>query len=130
MRIRRLPFTRLEAERILALAPEGAKMKALDFGASRAAAIGAKLSQYRYVHFATHGLLDSERPGLSALVLSLFDERGRPQDGFLRAHEIYNLNIPAEMVMLSACQTGLGKMSRGKDWSASPGASCTPVLRG
>jgi CHAT domain-containing protein/Tfp pilus assembly protein PilF len=114
LRIRRLPFTRLEAEQILPLAPEGAGMKALDFEASRATAMSEQLSQYRYVHFATHGLADSERPELSTIVLSLYDERGRPQDGFLRAHEVYNLNLPAEMVTLSACETGLGKLTRGE----------------
>ena len=88
LRINRLPFTRLEAERIMALVPVGAGMKALDFDASRATATSAQLSQYRYVHFATHGLADSERPELSALALSLYDEQGRPQDGFLRAHEV------------------------------------------
>jgi CHAT domain-containing protein len=112
--IPRLPFTRQEAERILATAPAGANLKALDFRASRATATGAELGRYRYLHFATHGLLDSERPGLSALVLSLVDERGVPQDGFLRAHEIYNLNLPAELVVLSACQTGLGKEIKGE----------------
>jgi CHAT domain-containing protein len=112
--IPRLPFTRQEAERILAAAPAGANLKALDFRANRATATGAELGRYRYLHFATHGLLDSERPGLSALVLSLVDERGAPQDGFLRAHDIYNLNLPAELVVLSACQTGLGKEIKGE----------------
>jgi CHAT domain-containing protein/Tfp pilus assembly protein PilF len=113
-RIRRLPFTRMEAEQILALAPAGAGMKALDFEANRATAMSDQLSQYRYVHFATHGLADSERPELSTIVLSLYDEQGRPQDGFLRAHEVYNLNLPAEMVTLSACETGLGKLTKGE----------------
>lgn len=53
-------------------------------------------------------------PGLSALVLSLVDEQGKAQDGFLRANEIYNLNLPAELVVLSACQTGLGKEIKGE----------------
>jgi CHAT domain-containing protein len=112
--IPRLPFTRQEAERILAAASAGANLKALDFRANRGTATRAELGRYRYLHFATHGLLDSERPGLSALVLSLFDEEGNPQDGFLRAHEIYNLNLPAELVVLSACQTGLGKEIKGE----------------
>jgi CHAT domain-containing protein/Tfp pilus assembly protein PilF len=112
--IPRLPFTRLEAERILAAASAGANLKALDFRANLGTATRAELGQYRYLHFATHGLLDSERPGLSALVLSLVDERGNPQDGFLRAHEIYNLNLPAELVVLSACRTGLGKEIKGE----------------
>jgi CHAT domain-containing protein len=66
------------------------------------------------VHFATHGYIDSERPDLSAVVLSLVDKNGDPQDGFLRAHDIYNLNLPAELVVLSACQTGLGKEVKGE----------------
>jgi len=114
LRIPRLPFTRQEAEQILALAPVGTGMKALDFAASRATVMSDRLSQYRYVHFATHGLADSERPELSTILLSLFDEQGVPQDGFLRAHEIYNLNLPAELVVLSACETGLGKQVKGE----------------
>ncbi|HEX5081680.1 MAG TPA: CHAT domain-containing tetratricopeptide repeat protein, partial [Blastocatellia bacterium] len=105
----RLPFTRREADRILALAPAGDVFKATGFKASRSAALDPGLGRYRYLHFATHGLLDSERPGLSALALSMLDEDGRPQDGFLRANDIYNLKLPAELVVLSGCQTGLGK---------------------
>ena len=112
--IRRLPFTRQEAEQILAVAPAGANFKAIDFRANRALATSGELSQYRYVHFATHGYLDTTRAGLSAIVLSMIDEQGKPQDGFLRAHDIYNLKLPAELVVLSACETGLGKEVRGE----------------
>jgi CHAT domain-containing protein/tetratricopeptide (TPR) repeat protein len=112
--IPRLPYTRREADSILAVAPARANLKAIDFKANRATATSGALGQYRYLHFATHGLLDSERPGLSALVLSLLDEQGKPQDGFLRAHEIYNLKLPADLVVLSACQTGLGKEVKGE----------------
>jgi len=112
--IRRLQFTRQEADKILAVAPRGANLRAIDFQANRATATSGELSKYRYVHFATHGYLDSERPDLSAVVLSLVDEEGNPQDGFLRAREIYNLNLPAELVVLSACQTGLGKEIKGE----------------
>ncbi|MEK7833387.1 MAG: CHAT domain-containing protein, partial [Acidobacteriota bacterium] len=112
--IKRLPFTRQEAEQILALVPAGEGMKALDFEASRATVMSDQLSQYRYVHFATHGLADSERAELSTIVLSLFDQQGKPQDGFLRAHEVYNLNLPVELVVLSACETGLGKLTKGE----------------
>jgi CHAT domain-containing protein len=73
-----------------------------------------ELSQYRILHIATHGLLDAERPELSALIFSLVNEQGQAQDGFLRAHEIYNLNLPAELVVLSACETGLGKQIKGE----------------
>jgi CHAT domain-containing protein len=113
-RVPRLQFTREEADQILAIASKNDNLKALDFNASRATATSVELSKYRYVHFATHGYLDSERPDLSAVVLSLVDVNGKQQDGFLRAHDIYNLNLPAELVVLSACQTGLGKQIRGE----------------
>ena len=112
--IPRLPFTRQEAERIRAVAAQAETFVATDFKASKATVLSDELGGYRYVHFATHGYLDSERPGFSALVLSMVDERGNPQDGFLRANEIFNLTLPAELVVLSACQTGLGKEIRGE----------------
>lgn len=107
--IPRLPFTRSEADQILAVAPRASSMKALDFRATRAVATSDELSKYRYVHFATHGYLDTTRADLSAIVLSMVDEQGKPLDGFLRAHDVYNLKLPAELVVLSACETGLGK---------------------
>ena len=113
-RLIRLKGTRKEAEEILALVPSIKAKKALDFEASRSLVTSGELSQYRYVHFATHGLLDSIHPELTAIVLSLVDENGNPQDGFLRAHEIYNLNLPADVVVLSGCQTGLGKEVKGE----------------
>jgi CHAT domain-containing protein len=110
----RLPFTLREADRILALAPAGAAFRATGFKASRDTALDPELGRYRYLHFATHGLLDSERPGLSALALSMVDETGEPKDGFLRANDVYNLKLPAELVTLSGCQTGLGKAVNGE----------------
>lgn len=110
----RLPFTREEAEVILAAVTKGDGMKVVDFDANVTFAKSAELSEYRIVHFATHGLLNTEHPMLSGLVLSLVNHQGQPQDGFLRMHEIYNLNLPAELVVLSACQTGLGKEVRGE----------------
>jgi CHAT domain-containing protein len=72
------------------------------------------LAGYRIVHFATHGLLNNEHPELSGIVLSLVDEQGQPQDGFLRLHDIYDLKLPVDLVVLSACNTGLGKDVRGE----------------
>ena len=112
--IPRLPFTRQEAERILAVAPGPANLEALDFNASRQTVLSNQLSHYKYVHFATHGYLDSQQPELSAIVLSMVDELGHPEDGFLRVHDIYNLQLPADVVVLSACQTGLGKEIKGE----------------
>ena len=76
--------------------------------------MSGELSKYQYVHFATHGVIDIERPELSGIVLSMVDGEGREQDGFVRLYDIYNLNLPAELVVLSACQTGVGKQVRGE----------------
>jgi CHAT domain-containing protein len=113
-RIPRLPNTRREADTILSLAGSTGK-SAFDFAATRAAATGDDLGQYRILHFATHGFLNSLNPELSGLVLSMVDEQGKSQNGYLLAPEIYNLKLPAtELVVLSACQTGLGKEVRGE----------------
>ena len=109
VRLPRLPFTRKEAQAILSLVPADQRFAALDFAANQTIATSDELAQYRYLHFATHGLLNPRNPELSGIVLSLFNEQGAEQDGFLRAHEVFNLNLPAEMVTLSGCQTGLGK---------------------
>jgi len=110
----RLAFSRQEAESINALTPRGTGLKATDFNASRDMAMSPQMSQYRIVHFATHGLLNNERPELSGLVFSLINQEGKPQDGFLRLHEIYNLQLNADLVVLSACETGLGKEIKGE----------------
>jgi CHAT domain-containing protein/tetratricopeptide (TPR) repeat protein len=110
----RLRFSRQEAEQIARLAPDGATLTALDFDASRTIATSGDLERYGIVHFATHGLINSRHPGLSGIVLSLVDREGRPQDGFLRLHEIYNLRLRADLVVLSACQTALGKEVKGE----------------
>ncbi|MGH9768037.1 MAG: CHAT domain-containing tetratricopeptide repeat protein [Blastocatellia bacterium] len=109
-----LPFSGKEAEVIAAFIPKAKLLKATGFKANRATATSGELSRYRIVHFATHGLLNSEYPELSGLVLSLVDENGAAQDGFLRMNEIYNLRLPVDVVVLSACQTALGKEIRGE----------------
>jgi CHAT domain-containing protein/Tfp pilus assembly protein PilF len=111
---RRLPATREEADSIMALIPEESGLKILGFDANRDAVSSPELGQYRIVHFGTHGFLDDEHPELSGLLLSNFNEEGQPQDGFLRLHDIYNLNLPVELVVLSACNSGLGKQLRGE----------------
>ncbi|HEY9837025.1 MAG TPA: CHAT domain-containing protein, partial [Vampirovibrionales bacterium] len=109
-----LPGTREEAEAILALVPGGGAMSAFDFDASRATVANTDLTQYQMVHFATHGFVSSSNPELSGVVLSLVDEQGNGVDGFLRLHDIFNLQLNAEVVVLSACQTGLGDSIRGE----------------
>jgi tetratricopeptide (TPR) repeat protein len=110
----RLPATRIEAEAILASAPPGSFLKALDFKASLATLKSPEIAPYKILHFATHGLLDGAHPELSAIVLSLVDEVGKAQNGFLRLHDIYNLTLPADLVVLSACNTALGKDVKGE----------------
>ena len=110
----RLRATRREAERILALAPPDRRLAAVDFEASRATASSPALGEYRIVHIATHGLLNTLHPELSGLVLSLVAPDGSPQDGFLRLHDIFNLELPVDLVVLSACQTGLGQDVKGE----------------
>lgn len=112
--LERLRFSRMEAEAISSLASDNLKLKALDFAANRAAAMNSDLGQYRIVHFATHGLINNEHAELSGVVLSLVDEQGRPQNGFLRLYDIYNLKLGADLVVLSACQTALGKEIKGE----------------
>lgn len=112
---KRLTGSRQEANVIKELVPAADQiLLALDFSASRTMATSKELSQYRIIHFSTHGKADSERPELSTLVFSLVDERRGEQDGYLRAHETYNLSLPAELVVLSACETGLGKQMKGE----------------
>jgi CHAT domain-containing protein/Tfp pilus assembly protein PilF len=113
-RFPRLPFSRQEAESILALTPAGQGLGLLGFDASRETAEGGSLARYRYVHFATHGILDTTYPELSGIVLSLVDRHGRPENGFLWAHEIAGLHLNADLVCLSACRTALGKEIRGE----------------
>jgi CHAT domain-containing protein/Tfp pilus assembly protein PilF len=114
LKIPRLPGTRQEAEAILRLARLSDNKNALDFEASRATIFSPDLANYRYLHVASHGFLNSTHPELSGIVLSLVDDHGNAQDGFLRAHEVFNLRIAPEVVVLSACQTGLGKEVRGE----------------
>ncbi|MGH9761507.1 MAG: CHAT domain-containing protein, partial [Blastocatellia bacterium] len=110
----RLASSGWEGQKIYDLAPAGKRLIALDFDASHEKAKKPALSEYKIVHFSAHGLIDDVHPELSAIVLSLVDGHGRAIDGFLRLQEIYNLNLPAELVMLNACETGLGEQVRGE----------------
>jgi CHAT domain-containing protein len=110
----RLIGSRREAAALSELVPESSRHVALDFSASREAVADGRLADYRLLHFATHALIDNTHPELSGIALSLVDRRGQPQDGFLRLHEIYNLDLSADLVVLSACQTALGREIRGE----------------
>ena len=110
----RLRFTRQEADQIMRFAPGKSSAEALDFFANRSAATSPDLRQYRILHFATHGLINSRHAELSGIVLSLVNQKGEPQNGFLRLYDIYNMNLAADLVVLSACQTALGKDIKGE----------------
>jgi CHAT domain-containing protein len=114
LRLARLPGTRAEAEAIAASARTGgAKADVwMDLGASEEKIHASNVSNYRIVHIATHGLLNVERPQFTGVVLSLVGNNSA--DGFLRTDEIFNLKMAPSLVMLSACETGLGKEKRGE----------------
>lgn len=112
--IPRLIASRDEADGIVAVIPTADNLEALDFEANKQRVMAANLSEYRLLHFATHGVLDNKNPELSGLLLSRIDENGRPEDSFLRLDDIYNLKLNSDLVVLSACNSGLGKDVRGE----------------
>lgn len=110
----RLRHSRDEVDGILALAPGRRHLVATGFDASREALSASDLTGFGVLHFATHALVHPVHPELSGLVLTLVDREGRPRNGFLRAFEISGLRLPAELVVLSACESGVGRDLRGE----------------
>jgi CHAT domain-containing protein len=110
----RLPSTRREAGVIAGVAPELSAKILLGFDANRLRATSPEMGTYRFIHFATHSVFDDEHPESSGIVLSLFDHDGKPQDGFIRLRDIYDLKLSADLVVLSACDTALGKDIKGE----------------
>jgi CHAT domain-containing protein len=110
----RLAGTRTEAEQIVKLAKTSGTQADvwLDLDASEDNLETRDVSKYRVLHIATHGLLNAERPQFTGLVLTLVGNKS--QDGFLRTDEVFNLRLGSPLVMLSACETGLGKEKRGE----------------
>jgi CHAT domain-containing protein/Tfp pilus assembly protein PilF len=108
----RLPFSREEEKAIASLVPQAKILEG--FEASRSLVQSGALSSYGLVHFATHGCIDNRHPELSGLVLSQVDREGRAQDGILWLKDIYDLHLNADLVVLSACQTALGKEIQGE----------------
>ena len=110
----RLRFSRQEADAILELAGGDGTLAAIGFAADRELVLSGRLDDFRILHFATHGIVDAEHPELSALVTSRYRSDGKEVDGYLRAFEIFNLDLAADLVVLSACRTALGKEVRGE----------------
>jgi CHAT domain-containing protein/tetratricopeptide (TPR) repeat protein len=113
-RFPRLVATGEEAAAILDRLPEGATFEASGFDASPERVLRADLENFPILHFAVHGLIHPVHPELSGIVLSMVDRNGLPRDGFLRAHQIGRLKLPAELVVLSACRTAAGHEVRGE----------------
>ncbi|GAX41789.1 TPR repeat-containing protein [Tolypothrix sp. NIES-4075] len=110
-----LPGTRTEAEKILKLVSPSQSIHAYDFDANYNFVTNPQLKQYRFLQFATHGIVDTTNPELSGIVLSQIDKQGKPlEKGYLRLGDIFNLDLGAELVVLSACETGLGKNVKGE----------------
>jgi CHAT domain-containing protein len=84
------------------------------FAASRETLTSLDLSQYSVLHFATHGVFDPKNPEVTGFFLSMLDDSGRPQNGFITTPDIYELKAPVDLVVLSACRTGLGRGVRGE----------------
>lgn len=113
----RLPGTRFEAQgiagvlgkdRILQLiGPDATEKKLFELSAS------GELAKCKYVHLATHGFIDPDRPELSGLVLARAPA-DKDYDGMLHMREVFQLKFNADLVVLSACQTGLGKRMGGE----------------
>ncbi len=113
--VKRLPGTRQEADAIKQYFPASGVIAAMDFQANQAWFDQAQLDQYQHLFLATHGCLDTENPEFTGLVLSLVDEQGQQQkDGYLRLGEIFTLKLAADLVVLSACETGLGDTIKGE----------------
>jgi len=116
MKITRKPAQKWRRISVIAigLVPPGDGVVNTGFEATKQRLINERMKDYRILHLATHGLLNSEHPDLSGVILSLVDEHGKSVNGFLRLHDIYNLDLSADLVVLSACRTGLGKSVNGE----------------
>ncbi|MCL6753728.1 CHAT domain-containing protein [Nostoc sp. CCCryo 231-06] len=111
----RLLGTRTEAEQILKLVPPSESLYAFDFDANYNLATSPKLKQYRFILFATHGFADPINPESSGILLSQINKEGKLNNpSILRLRDIFNLDLGADLVVLSACETGLGKDVQGE----------------
>lgn len=110
----RLRFSRREAERITRLLPSSKSRLLLDFSAARKAVKQSDFGSDSVVHFATHAVLNDREPALSGIALSMVTPEGRPLDGFFRLPDIYSLRWNTSLVVLSACNTALGRRLEGE----------------
>ncbi len=109
-----LPGTLEELENILKLYKNGKTLTGDEASESmiKSLSVTNNLKKYKILHFATHGFVLPEQPDLSAIVLSRNNKD--ENDGYLNINEITNLEIEADFINLSACETGLGKIYGGE----------------
>jgi CHAT domain-containing protein len=110
----RLPGTRKEASQISSLIPDSEKLVKFDAAANYSTATSNELSKYRFIHFATHGVFDSERPERSGVIFSSVNEKGEPQRSLLSTPDAFKLKLSSDLVVLSACTTALGQEIKGE----------------
>jgi CHAT domain-containing protein/predicted negative regulator of RcsB-dependent stress response len=110
----RLVASGREARAIEALVRADQRFEVTGFKANKAAALDHRVSESRIVHIAAHAILNDEHPDLSSLVLSQIDEHGNRQNGNLWLRDIYTMRLSAQLVVLSACETALGKEIKGE----------------
>jgi CHAT domain-containing protein len=111
--LRRLAHSSEEADSIFEAA-SGAARIVKGFEANRENVMAEEVSEYQVLHFATHGWVNTEHPELSVILLTMIKPDGTPTDGFLQLHDVLSLRLSAELTVLSACDTGLGKDVRGE----------------
>ena len=112
-KIQPLVYSKEELNYLNEIAGHGA-LVARGFDASRALLERTDFSRYAVLHFATHGLLDPKNPKKLGFYLSMVNEAGKDEDGFITMQDVYNLRVPVSLVVLSACRTGLGEDVRGE----------------
>jgi CHAT domain-containing protein/tetratricopeptide (TPR) repeat protein len=110
----RLPATAREAATISKLLGRNAVQVLSGFDANRDTLLGRDLSSFDILHFATHAVADTEAPQLSALVLSTVDAKGRPRIGEVFAGDLADQHLDARLVVLSGCETALGRAEAGE----------------
>lgn len=109
----RLGFARSEAE-VIAGRAKGRAVRWQGVDANLALVREGAFADQDIVHFATHAVLSPTSPERAALILSLVDETGAPREGALTLAHIYDLQLDARLVVLSACETALGEIVRGE----------------
>jgi CHAT domain-containing protein/Tfp pilus assembly protein PilF len=113
-KIGQLFFAEREINNLQEIATPAATFAATGFAANRDQLFKMDLSQYAILHFATHGLLDPKHPENSGILLATVDDQGKKLKGFINLQDVYSLRAPVDLVVLSACRTGLGREIRGE----------------